>query len=297
MKFKQVSILFLFLATSFLLTSCDEEEEPMVQPTNTIVDIAVGDNNFSDLVTALTKANLVSTLQGGTYTVFAPTNAAFAAAGIDVNALTGDQLAPVLLNHVLAAEVRAASVPSGAVTTAGGGDIYVSLNNGVFINGVVEVVQTDIIADNGVIHVIDNVILPASQNLVEIASGSDDFTTLVSLVAGAGLVETLSDVTANYTVFAPTNAAFAKLFETVDPASLTPEQITNILLYHVVPGRVYSTDLATGDVAAANGANLGVDLSSGVVIKGANSEGSNVTAANLNATNGVIHVIDTVLLP
>lgn len=297
MNFKNLSILCLLLVAPFVFTACDEDEEPMVEPTNTIVDIAVADGNFSDLVTALTKANLVSTLQGGTYTVFAPTNAAFAAAGIDVNALTGEQLAPVLLNHVLAAEVRAANVTSGAATTAGGGDIFISAGAaGVFINGVIQVTQTDIIADNGVIHVIDNVILPPSQSIVEIASGNPDFSTLVDLVVAADLAGTLSDPEANFTVFAPTNAAFAKLFETVDPASLTTEQIANILLYHVVPARVFSTDLANGNVAAANGDDLGIDLSSGVVIKATNSE-ANVTAANLNATNGVIHVIDTVLLP
>lgn len=296
MTYKKISLLFLFLTATFLMTSCDEDE-PEVMPDPTIVDIAASNANFTDLVLALQKADLVNTLSGGTYTVFAPTNAAFAAAGIDVGALTGEQLAPVLLNHVIAAEVRAANVTSGAVTTAGGGDIFLSVNNGVFINGTIEVIDTDLIASNGVIHVVDNVILPPSQNLVEIAAGNPDFSTLVSLVSGAGLVETLSDLSADYTVFAPTNAAFAKLFETVDPASLTAEQITDILLYHVVPGNVFSTDLATGDVTAANGDMLGVDLSNGVVIKGANSAGSNVTAANLLATNGVIHVIDTVLLP
>lgn len=296
MKISKLSIYFLFLATTFLLTSCDEDE-PEVTPTNSIVDIASSNGDFSDLVTALQKADLVSTLSTGSYTVFAPTNAAFAAAGIDVNALTSDQLTPVLLNHVLGAEVRASSVTSGAATTVGGGDIFLSVNNGVFINGNIQVTQTDLIADNGVIHVIDNVILPPSQNIVEIASGNSDFSTLVSLVAGAGLVETLSDVNADYTVFAPTNAAFEKLFETVDPASLTAEQISGILLYHVIPGNVFSTDLANGDVTTANGASVTVDLSSGVVIKGANSAGSNVTAANLKATNGVVHVIDTVLLP
>lgn len=297
MNLSKLSVFVLLLMSSFVFISCDEEEATPMVESNTIVDIASGDANFTTLVAALTKANLVSTLQGGTYTVFAPTNAAFEAAGIDVSALTAEQLTPVLLNHVIGAEVRAANVASGAATTAGGGDIFLSVNNGVFINGTVQVTQTDLIADNGVIHVVDNVILPPTQNIVEIAAGNPNFSTLVSLVTSADLAGTLSDLSASYTVFAPTNDAFAKLFETVDPTSLTTEQVTNILLYHVVPGHVFSTDLATGDVAAANGANLGVDLSTGVVIKGASSAGSNVTAANLHATNGVIHVIDTVLLP
>lgn len=296
MKLKTIAFYTLLIFTPFFLLSC-EEDENMVEAPQTIVDVAVSNPDFSILVQALQKAELVNTLSSGSYTVFAPTNAAFQAAGIDVNALTKEQLTPVLLNHVLAGEVRASAVTSGGVTAAGGSDIFLSVNNGVFIDGNIEVIQTDILASNGVIHVVDNVILPPSQNIVEIAAGNENFSTLVSLVANAGLVETLSNLSADYTVFAPTNAAFEKLFQVVDPASLTPEQITNILLYHVVPGNVFSTDLASGPVTMANGEQVTIELSNGVTVNGANSESSAVTAANLKATNGVIHVIDTVLLP
>lgn len=298
MRNSKLTISFFLIIGLFAFTACEEEETPAAMPT-TIVDVAAGDANFSDLVTALAKADLVNTLAGsGPFTVFAPTNAAFAAAGIDVNALTGDQLKPILLNHVLGAKVLASAVTTGGVETVGGGDIFLSVgSNGVFIDGGTEVVQTDILASNGVIHVINNVLLPPSQNIVEIAVGNPNFSTLVSLVQKVGLVETLANLENEFTVFAPTNAAFDKLFATVDPATLTDEQITNILLYHVVPGYVFSSDLTNGDVSAANGGKLNIDLTNGVVVKGANSLGSNVTAANLKAQNGVIHVIDTVLLP
>ncbi len=283
----------------FSLSSCDAEDENVVNPPKTIVDLAIADPNFSTLVAALTKADLVGTLQGsGPFTVFAPTNAAFAAAGIDVNALSKEQLTPVLLNHVLAAKVKASDVVSGAAATVGGGQLFLTAKNGVSINGNTKVTTADLEGSNGVIHVIDNVLLPASKSIAEIAVGDPaNFSTLVTLLQSADLVNVLTDVQGNFTVFAPTNAAFEKLFAVVDPASLSADQVKDILLYHVAAGRVFSTDLENGDVTMLNGKKVNVNLSSGVKIDGGSSDPSGVVSANVLATNGVIHVIDNVLLP
>ena len=291
--------LLILIALVIFSTSCAKEEEPQVMKSTTIVDVALSDPQFSTLVAALTKADLVNTLKGaGPFTVFAPTNQAFMDAKIDVNALTKEQLTPVLLNHVIAAKVMAADVKSGEAKTAGNTSLFLTSKNGVFINGSTKVTKADLAASNGVIHVVDKVLLPASKSIVEIAlTDPSNFSTLVELVVAADLATTLSDAKGNFTVFAPTNAAFAKLFAKVDPKTLTPAQIKDILLYHVVGARVFSSDLESGDVTMLNGKKVKVDLSSGVKIKGNTSANSNVAIANVLATNGVIHVIDEVLLP
>lgn len=300
------SILFVGL---FFFTSCEDDDEPMPVATD-ITAIASSDAQFSTLVSALAKANLVTTLQGtGPFTVFAPTNDAFAKAGItSLDGLSADALAPILTSHVVSGLVRQADVTSGTVPTVNtNNDIYFSVNSsGVFINGNIQVIQTDVAASNGIIHVIDNVIVPPSQSLVEIAAGGSDFSELVSLVLAAdpAVVAALSDASATgLTVFAPTNAAFTELYNTIPKATLLlPENqglLTSVLLYHVVPGRVFSTDLpnVSGAVATANSETVTFDLSSGAKVDGISSEPSNITAANILATNGVIHVIDRVLLP
>lgn len=308
-KFKStLSLLSILFVGLFFFTSCEDDDEPM--PATDIAAIASSDAQFSTLVSALSKANLVTTLQGaGPFTVFAPTNDAFTKAGItSLDGLSADALSPILTSHVLNGEVRAANVSSGTVSTVNpNNDIYFSVNsNGVFINGNIQVIQTDVDASNGVIHVIDNVIVPPSQSLVEIAAGNTDFSELVSLVLAAdpAVVAALSDASANgLTVFAPTNAAFTALYNTIPKATLLlPENralLTSVLLYHVVPERLFSTDLPnfTGPVATVNGANVTFSLTNGAKVDGISSEPSNITTANILATNGVIHVIDRVLLP
>lgn len=294
-----------------MLSSCEDDDMPVIEPPATdITAIAAGDAQFSTLVAALTKADLVTTLQGaGPFTVFAPNNDAFAKAGItSLDGLDADALRPILTSHVVSGAVRAADVTSGAVPTVNeSNDIYLSVNsNGVFINGNIQVTNTDIDASNGVIHIIDNVIVPPSQSLVEIAAGNPDFSELVELVLAAdpAVVAALSDASeSGLTVFAPTNAAFAELYNVVPKETLLlPESrdlLTSVLLYHVVPGRVFSTDLpnVSGPVATVNGETVTFDLSNGAQVNSVGSEPSNITAANILATNGVVHVIDRVLLP
>jgi uncharacterized surface protein with fasciclin (FAS1) repeats len=292
--------LALIMAFVVLFSSCKKDDPVVAAPTD-IVSVAVGNGSFKTLAAALTKAGLVSTLQGtGPFTVFAPNDAAFTKAGItSLDALTADALKPILLYHVLGAKVLAGDIKTGQteVGTAGGPKMYITNNaNGVFINGNTKVIATNVNASNGVIHVLDNVLTDIpSKTIAGIATDNKNFSTLLSLVVKAGLAETLSSGT--YTVFAPTNAAFDELFKTVNPASLTNDQIKNILLYHVVAARVFSPELANGEVTMANGGKVTVDLASGVSVKGKSSAASKVVLANVMATNGVIHAIDKVLLP
>jgi transforming growth factor-beta-induced protein len=171
--------------------------------------------------------------------------------------------------------------------------MYIETESGVMINNSVSVTTADIEASNGVIHVVDKVILPPT--VVNIALANDNFTTLVQAVLKAGLVDALN-ADGPFTVFAPTNAAFEALFAQLGVSGiddLTAEQLTPILLYHVVPGNVVSTELTSGEVGTLNGdRNLTVDLTSGVKINE-----SSVVAADIQGANGVVHVIDQVLIP
>jgi uncharacterized surface protein with fasciclin (FAS1) repeats len=301
-RFKLFALLFAVLG----FVSCKEDEVK----TNNIVDVAVSDTQFSILAAALTKADLITALQAtGPFTVFAPNNAAFAKAGItSLDALSKEALTPILTSHVLSGQVLAANVKSGPAPTLNtNNNIFLSVNNtGVYINGNIKVVATDVTASNGVIHVIDNVIVPPSKNLVEIAVENPNFSELVSLVLAAdpAVATALGSASANgLTVFAPVNAAFTELYKTIPKATLlNPTNralLTNVLLYHVVPGRVFSTDLPniSGAVPTVATTTVSFDLSSGAKVVGKNSGSSNITAANILGTNGVIHVIDKVLLP
>jgi transforming growth factor-beta-induced protein len=287
-----------FMATAIMMTgiSCSEKDDPMPEPaaaTLDIVETAIASNpdEFNTLVEAVVAADLVSTLKGdGPYTVFAPTDAAFAALGIDLGTLSKEDLTNILLYHVVAGSVKSTDLANGFVETAGGYSIEVNTDNGAMIN-TANVIKADVMATNGIIHIIDEVLLPPTEDIVEKALSFNpaEFNTLVAAVIQADLVGTLQSE-GPFTVFAPTDAAFAELG--VDLASLSKEDLTSILLYHVVPGNIFSSDLSEGSVATANGAMISVSLSSGVQINE-----SNVIIANVQTTNGVIHVIDKVLLP
>lgn len=300
-------ILALFASFSFSFTSCDKDEVVV----NDIVSVVTSDANFSTLTAALTKADLVSTLQGaGPFTVFAPNNAAFAKAGItSLDNLNKEALTPILTSHVLSGRVAAADVKSGSVSTVNSANnIYLSVNSsGVFINGKIKVIQTDITKDNGIVHVIDDVIIPPSKSLVQLASENTNFSELVSLVLAAdpAVAAALTNAnTAGLTVFAPTNAAFTELYKSISKETLlapaNKQLLTSVLLYHVVPGRVFSTDLpnVSGEVQTANAAGkVSFNLTGGAKVVGKTSGTSNITSANILGTNGLIHVIDKVLMP
>ena len=264
-----------------------------------IVDIALGDPQFSTLVAALQAADLVDTLAGdGPFTVFAPPNSAFEAlpdGALDALLADKDALKGVLLHHVVAGATKAADLDGiSHVDAVGGQPLLISTKDGVSISGS-KVIAADIIADNGVIHVVDQVILPPSQTIAEIVTANEDFSTLLAAVSAADLAETLGG-DGPFTVFAPTNAAFDKLPEgTVEALLDDKEALTQVLLYHVVSGRAYSGDLSDGQkisTLATDAPDLMVSIGDDVMIGDAT-----VTAVDVLATNGVVHVIDSVLVP
>ncbi|HOC47450.1 MAG: fasciclin domain-containing protein [Bacteroidales bacterium] len=288
----------------FILTGCEKAEEEMKPVSDmTIAEYAGSDANFSILVQALTKADLVNILNGtGNFTVFAPTNAAFTSlfnqlgiSGID--ALTKETLTPILLYHVLGTEAKSSMISSGYYKTlspAQGSNLSLKVDvaSGVKLNKTANVTTADVDVKNGVIHVIDKVLLPPT--VVDQALNNDSFSILVQAVVKANLVETLNG-SGPFTIFAPTNAAFESLFTTLGisgVADLTAEQLVPILTYHVVSGNVLSTQLQAGNVETLNGA-ISVALSPVPTINGS----TKIVATDVQASNGVIHVIDQVLLP
>ena len=255
------------------------------------MSIAVADGRFTTLAKALTNAKLVETLQGaGPFTVFAPTDAAFEALGQEtLGKLTTEQLTTILKYHVIAADVPSSAIKAGPVKTVSGFSAFVAIDGSTVKVNDATVTTADVKASNGVIHVIDKVLLP--PNLVQAAAYAGSFTTLASAATQAGLVPALSAPDANLTVFAPTDAAFAAIQSTV--ASLSTAQLTDVLKYHVVAGKVLSTDLKAGSVPTLlGGKNLTVSLTGGVKVNDAN-----VVVADVVTTNGVIHVVDKVLVP
>jgi uncharacterized surface protein with fasciclin (FAS1) repeats len=274
-------------------------------PAYTVVDIAIGSPAHTTLVTAVAAANLVETLQGeGPFTVFAPTNDAFNAleAGT-LDALLADPsgaLTDILLYHVVGAEALSGSLSNGqTIKTVYGREITVTINDQqeVFINGA-KVIVADLVADNGVVHVIDAVLVPEfyPETVVDIIVGSDVHKTLAAAVTAAGLVATLQGE-GPFTVFAPTDAAFDAL-----PAGLVDDlltdptgDLTQILLYHVVGGKAMSSSLTNNQmVTTVQGQDVTVTINdkNEVFINGAQ-----VIIADIEAKNGVVHVIDAVLVP
>ncbi len=316
-KFIRFSVLAVFTTlVSLSISACGDD--PVVTPTEkTIAEIVVEGANFTLLENALKKADLVATFQAaGTFTVFAPTDDAFKSVGIDqayIDANTKEALAAVLKYHVLGAKVAAADIATADNTevTTLNGKAYVTKNTaGVSINGA-KVTTADVKASNGIIHVIDRVILPASGDIVAyLQANSTLYSLLVEAVVKAELVNTLKGA-GPFTVFAPTNAAFEALgapYNTVAGIkNLNTTQtagLKDILLYHVVGARVFSDNLKAGTVGTALATkSVTINLTSGVKVSGiptGNTAGvitSPVGRFNIFTTNGIIHTIDKVLLP
>ncbi|WP_322969474.1 fasciclin domain-containing protein [Faecalibacter sp. LW9] len=303
----------LVMAGTVMVSCSDDDDNQMeVSSNQTIASIVTSTPAFSTLSQAVTKAGLGATLNGnGEFTVFAPNNAAFEASGITnatLASLTAEQTKDILLYHTLASKVASSAVPAGPnakVTTAQGDAVYVTKDTrGVFVNGW-KVNQADIMASNGVIHAIERVLIPASGNVVETAQGNENLSYLVAAVVRASQGNTnVANVLAStegLTVFAPTNQAFINAgFPTISSIQAAdPEVLTSILTYHVVGARAFSSDLSNNQtLGTVQGGNLVVNIGNQVTIKGrANASASVVLAPNTLATNGVIHVIDQVLLP
>jgi uncharacterized surface protein with fasciclin (FAS1) repeats len=306
------SSLFLLL-TSVTLICCKKNDPVAAAGPGTITAQVSAGSNFTLLKSAVIKAGLAPTLDGtGNFTVFAPTDEAFTSSGVTssvIGSLSGDQLKKILLDHTLTSKILAAAVPAGPnakVITASGDSIFVTKNsNGVYVNGV-NVTMADLPASNGVIHTMSKVLLPASGNIVQVASSDTAFSFLVAAVlrasTGSTNVAAILSGPGILTVFAPVNNAFRALgFATIDAINAAdPNALTAILTYHVVPGRVFACDLSNGiQAATANGAKLTIGIAgSAASVKGlSNPTASAIIGTNLMATNGVVHVIDQVLLP
>ncbi len=258
-----------------------------------IIDTALAAGSFTQLAGALTKAGLVDALKGdGPFTVFAPDDDAFDAFEAEnpgvLAGLSKAELGDVLKYHVVAG----AAVGSGALkddqvfVTLLGSPVLVELTGGVKVS-TAKVKTADIMASNGVIHVIDSIILPPADDIVSTAVAAGMFTQLAGALTDAGLVETLQGP-GPFTVFAPTDDAFDKL-----AAVPTGNALKDVLLYHVADGAVGSGDLKAGKVPTLlQGKSVTVDLTGGVTI-----DDATVTTPNIITKNGVIHVVDTVLVP
>lgn len=308
--------LFLALSASSIFIACGEKDDETT-PKN-IVQTAQANSDLSSLVAALSRAGLVDALNAaGPFTVFAPTNAAFSAF-LSANGFAKLEDVPVpvlqqiLLNHVVSGEVRAAAVPTEgyAKTLATFGTTTSNLSillqksaGGVSINKDVKVTTADVLASNGVVHVVDKVIgLPT---VVNHALNNANFSTLVAALTRPGLgvdyVGLLSGA-GPFTVFAPTNAAFAALLTELNLTSL--DQVDNatlnaVLQYHVLNGaNVLASQLTNGQVVTTFGTGtFTINLTGGAKIVDAKGRSTNIIITDVQGSNGVVHAIDKVLLP
>lgn len=311
MKKLLFSLLVLFGAV-LAFTSCKDTDHGA--PKN-IVELAQNTADLSTLVAAVQRAGLVDALSAdGPLTVFAPTNQAFSTllASLGYSKLEDvpvDALKNILLNHVVNGKVESGDLSTGYVkslltfgATTSNISLYVDISNGVQVNGS-KVTTADVEASNGVVHIIDKVIVPPT--VVNQALNNPNFSILVTALTrpdlGVDYVATLSGA-GPFTVFAPTNAAFAALLTELGAASLNdiPAATLNaVLQYHVVSGaNVLSTQLSDEQVVTTfQGGTFKVDLTGGVKILDAQGRTSNIIATDVQATNGVVHAIDKVILP
>lgn len=310
--------LMLWVAIPLTLLSCSDDDSNNMPQNNSIAAIASRTTQFSVLVDALERADLVTTLDGsGSFTVFAPTNTAFSnflsangfASLDDVPVAT---LREILLNHVVEGTNLSSNLSTGYVKTLGKGSastsntlsMYVNVSTSVMLNGVSTVTTADIMADNGVIHEVNAVIgLPT---IVTHATANSNFSTLVTALTRndqPDFVGILSGSTNSpFTVFAPTNLAFGDLLTELGASSLDDidqSTLENTLKYHVVAGaNVLSTSLTNNMmVTTFQGQDFTVMTTGGAKITDANGRVSNIIATDVQCANGVIHVLDKVILP
>lgn len=273
------------------------------EPTMNIVETAADAGSFGTLLAAAKAAGLADALSGtGPLTVFAPTDEAFAALpeGTVETLLKPeniDTLKAILLYHVVEGDVRAAQVVGlDAAGTLNGQRVDIAVNGDTVSVDNARVVAADVVATNGVIHVIDKVLMPSTDDIIDTAVAAGSFGTLATAIKTAGLIEALKG-DGPFTVFAPTDEAFAALPAGTVESLLKPEnrdQLTGILTYHVVQGRVYADQaIEAGKAKTLQGDKIKITVDgNGVKINDAN-----VISADLDTSNGVIHVIDSVLLP
>jgi transforming growth factor-beta-induced protein len=312
---KKLSYLAIASVAIFSLNSCENDEEPVPVPTKNIVEIAQETPSLSTLVTAITTANLGTALIApGPYTVFAPSNAAFDkldAGVLDILIANPEVLTEVLQYHVVSGKKLSTDLSNGSLQTLlSGKSISVVVSGGmVTLNGSSMVSTADVEATNGVVHIIDEVLLPEgfvlpdpapTKSIVEIASETPSLSILVdALTMFPDLVSALGSA-GSYTVFAPSNDAFTALLGVIGQTGLSdiPESVIERLLkYHVISGAsLMSTDLSDGQMAATI---LSADdkITVGIAGSTVSINGAEVTTPDVKATNGIVHIVDAVLVP
>lgn len=306
----------LFLGAVVSFSSCSEDDDDVIVEEQNIVELAQGNADLSSLVAAATRAGLVDELsdENSNLTVFAPTNAAFSAfltanGFASVDEVPVDLLTQILLNHVVGSELKAADLTTGYVSTlatfgatTANISLFVNTSGGVTLNGGAAVATADVDASNGVVHVIDEVIgLPT---VVTFATSNPDFSILVQALTRPDLTTDFVEILSGsgpFTVFAPTNAAFAALLTELGVASLNDIPVATleaVLTYHVVGANVRAAALSEGQVVTTlNGGTFTIGLTGGASITDENNRVANIVATDVQGANGVVHVLDKVILP
>ncbi len=311
---KIASVVFI----SATIASCSSDDDAPSPPApNSIADFVAANEDYSSLRAALERAGLTATLDGtGNFTVFAPNNAAFAnflnANGFgSLDAVPTPLLKNLLLNHVVSGNIMSADLTTGYVNTLATEpssntnlSLYVNTGAGVKLNGVSSVTTPDIEVDNGIIHAVDAVI--ALPTVVTFATADPTFTNLVAALTRedqpdfVGILSVTGGTPpAPFTVFAPTNQAFADLLAELGVNSLNDidgATLTATLNTHVIPqANVRAEDLTDGPVSTL-GADLVVNAGN-ATLTDPNGRVANIVVVNVQAVNGVVHAIDKVLLP
>lgn len=302
----------LLLTIGLFLTSCsDDDASTPIENNSTTFELIADSPEHETLEQALIDTGLDETLNSGTFTVFAPTDDAFAQ--VDLSNLTNDELTNILLNHVLngtatSSDLSNTYLNSQAVEKFTGNEnplsLYINVDAGVTLNGAASVTQADLDASNGVVHVTDAVI--PMPDITTFATADPQFSSLATALTRddqPDFVGTLSTEAgtdpAPFTVFAPTNDAFASVLTELGVESLEDidgPTLTSTLNFHVLAGsNVRASDLTDGEVATLEG-NVDINAAN-ATITDPNGRVSNITFTDVQTTNGVIHVIDQVILP
>jgi transforming growth factor-beta-induced protein len=298
--------LLVVLTAAVVLVSCEDDDDVVDDdPVGTIYQEISGANNYTILEAAINKAGLQSTLEGsGSFTLFAPNDNAFVSAGItDLDDYSADELAAILQYHMVDSEIDFAALSGQEEVETLNGIVYVTpFNDNNFLNARAGFLQADAEATNGVIHVIDRVLFPPENEISAIITESEGLSILEEALLQVG-VENVLTGSGPYTIFAPSDDAFTALFDELDVTTineLSDEQLMDILQYHIVSDRVFSTELVAGDQGTLLGQNFAIDFEGNSIViidDNETSEDAVVVAGDFLGTNGIVHIVDEVLLP
>lgn len=301
---RQLLHVFVFLLAIVTIQACGDDDDDPVSPGNgddedsNIAEVAQSEDNYSTLVSNLEDADLLSTLEEeGPFTVFAPTNDAFdnLPEGL-LDDLSSDELAEILNYHIVESQIASEDLDSAqTVETAADDELFVTVNGDVVVNDSATVTSADIGASNGVIHEVDAVLLPDTYvDITGIVAKRYNLQSLEDAVTTAGLDSTLQEE-GPYTLFAPTNEAI----DSAEVSELSEEELQDVLTYHVLPEEVLSGDISSGTYTTVNGEDIEVEADGEGNVDLTDQAGNMymVTTADLQGSNGVVHIIDGVLIP